>query len=559
MDEVLSFFLHLFFYEDFNPRNTCGTGWTSSLVTLHIVSDFLIWFSYLAIPCILVYFIRKRKDAPFPHIVWLFGAFILSCGTTHLVGMLMFSFPMYRLDGLIKLITGFVSLATVVALVPVVPRVLAMRSPRDFELEIAERKILERALRESQLDLEKRVEARTAELHKANTQLQAEIARHKVIQNALKDTEARKTAILESALDGMVSMDHEGRIVEFNPAAERIFGYNRDEVIGQALSHILVPKPLTEVDVHERRSIEARGMGELLGKRLEWMARRADGTEFLVELSISAVRWDGPPLFTGFVRDITERKKTEALLEQHTAELARSNSDLEQFAYVASHDMQEPIRMVVSYMQLLSSNYKEKLDGKAIQYIGYAVEGSKRMQELIKGLLSYSRIGRATESYQPIDTNTSLATALRNLRQIVLETDAQITYERLPTVMGDATQMIQVFQNLIGNAIKFVEGKRPEVSISAASNGESWVFSIKDNGIGVEPRQYQRIFQIFQRLNERERFPGSGIGLATCKKIIERLGGRIWVESQPGSGSTFYFTMPQSPRSSGFRAIASSV
>lgn len=662
----MDFFRHLFDYSDFNPRNTCGAGWNDGLLWAHVVSDCLIWFSYLAIPCVLVYFVRKRRDSPFPHLFWLFGAFILSCGTTHLVAMFMFSYPMYRLDALIKIITATVSLGTVVALIPATPKFLAMRSPSELEAEIAERKLVEAALKQSRIELEQRVQDRTAELNEANKHLQNEIAKHQAMGKALQEAQARQAAILESALDCIITIDRESKIVEFNPAAEKVFGYRRAEVLGQHLAQVIIPPALRDRHTQGLARFFATGSSSILGRRLELPAMRADGTEFLSEISISIVHWDGPPLFTGFLRDITERKRaeerfriaveaapngmlmvnadgkmvlvnqvaakmfgyrreeltgqpldvlvpsrfrdqhpthrnaffnspeprpmgagrdlfglrkagdeipveiglnpidtpeglfvlasiiditerkrTEEKLAQHAAELARSNADLEQFAYVASHDMQEPIRMVVSYMQLLETRYKGKLDEKAVKYIEFSVDGAKRMQEMIKGLLNYSRVGKTSESYQPINTSSALETALKNLRQVIDDSKALITSDRLPTVMGDATQLVQVFQNLVSNAIKFRGEGTPSVQISVAPQEGYWRFSVRDNGIGIEPRSQYRIFQIFQRLHDREQYPGSGIGLAICKKIVERMGGKIWIESALGCGTTFYFTLPQ--------------
>jgi light-regulated signal transduction histidine kinase (bacteriophytochrome) len=238
------------------------------------------------------------------------------------------------------------------------------------------------------------------------------------------------------------------------------------------------------------------------------------------------------------VEDITKRKAAEA-------ELARSNRDLEQFAYVSSHDLQEPLRMVTGFMQLFEQRYNSLLDETGAQYVHFAVEGARRMQQLIDDLLSYSRVGSKARELVPVDAAKPLAEALANLKARIEENTAVLTVGRLPVVRADERQLAQLFQNLVGNALKFHGGRTPKICIDAHRDGGQWVFSVKDEGIGIDPEHYERIFMIFQRLHTREEYPGTGIGLAICKKIVERHGGRIWVESEEQRGSTFFFTLPE--------------
>jgi light-regulated signal transduction histidine kinase (bacteriophytochrome) len=252
------------------------------------------------------------------------------------------------------------------------------------------------------------------------------------------------------------------------------------------------------------------------------------------------------------VRDISERKRVELELEQsinglaETArELERSNRDLEQFAYVASHDLQEPLRQVRAFVKLLRDRHSDKFDAKAAQYFEFVNEGAARMSDLVQGLLAYSRVGAKDERKQPIACQKAMETALANLQAGIAESRARITHDDLPTVVAEPTQLSQLFQNLIGNAVKFRrDGQDPEIPVGCCRDDGHWLFRVKDNGIGIDPDYHGKVFLIFQRLHGREKYSGTGIGLAICKKIVEQHGGRIWIESKAGEGSTFCFTLP---------------
>jgi light-regulated signal transduction histidine kinase (bacteriophytochrome) len=271
---------------------------------------------------------------------------------------------------------------------------------------------------------------------------------------------------------------------------------------------------------------------------------RKDGSEFPVEISLSPLVSDEGMLVSSTIRDVTERKQTEDALKRSAADLARSNAELEQFAYVASHDLQEPLRAVSSCVQLLQQRYQGQLDARADELITHTVDGSIRMQTLIHDLLAYARVSTRGRDLEPIDSEIVLNEALSNLATVIQESGGVVTHGPLPTIVADPTQLRQVFQNLIGNAIKYRGERPPEVHIDVEHRAGEWQFTLRDNGIGIDPQYFERIFGIFQRLHTRREYPGTGIGLALCKKIIERHGGRIWVASKPEEGSTFCFTIP---------------
>ncbi|MFB0517363.1 MAG: ATP-binding protein, partial [Candidatus Neomarinimicrobiota bacterium] len=243
------------------------------------------------------------------------------------------------------------------------------------------------------------------------------------------------------------------------------------------------------------------------------------------------------------MEDITRRKVAEEALIEQSEALKRSNQELEQFAYITSHDLQEPLRMVSGYSQLLARRYQGKLDADADEFIAYLVDGANRMKRLINDLLTYSRVQRAGRDFEPTDSEAALDQALANLHAAIEEQGAEVSHDPLPMVMADTSHLVQLFQNLIGNAIKFHGKDPPNIHVSAKENESKWIFSVRDNGIGIDPQYADRIFRIFQRLHGREEYPGTGIGLAICKKIVEHHGGNIWVESQPGKGSAFYFDL----------------
>jgi PAS domain S-box-containing protein len=443
--------------------------------------------------------------------------------------------------------------------------------------------------------IERLVARRTDELSEANRDLREEMDHRQRVEQRLRDSEQRFRGLVETTSDWVWEVDRDMVYTYVSPRVRDLLGYEPEEVVGK--------RPFDFMPPDEARRIEAQVAPIADAHRpfggLENVGCHKDGHRVVLESS-------GVPFFDergkflgyrGVDRDITARKQAEeslrkagerleervqertaqldqaiaalrdeieerrrteeALQEAHdeleervkerTAELARSNAELEQFAYVASHDLQEPLRMVSSYVQLLADRYQGALDEDADEFIRYAVDGAERMQRLINDLLAYSRLQTRGEPFADTDSEEALETALQNLEAAIQENGATVTHGPLPTVPADRTQLVQLFQNLVGNAIKFRGEAPPEIRVTAQDRGSAWRFAVEDNGIGIDAAETERVFRIFQRLHAREEYPGTGIGLALCKRIVERHGGTIGVQSQPGEGSTFFFTLVKEP------------
>jgi len=375
-----------------------------------------------------------------------------------------------------------------------------------------------------------------------------DISVRKAAEKHLAQMEGRYRGLLEAAPDAMVVVNQGGEIVLLNVQAEKQFGYRRDELVGQKMKS-LIPEGFAERLIADALRSAEDALAQQIGTGIELIARRKDGSDFPIEIMLSPLESAEGILVTAAIRDITARKAGEANLLVKVQELKRSNEELGQFAYIASHDLQEPLRMVASYTQLLSRRYKGKLDADADEFISFAVDGASRMQRLIQDLLAYSRVGTKGKDLLNTSSEEALQQALINLRGAIEESSALVTHDPLPAVMADEMQLVQLFQNLVGNAIKYQNPGTPRIHVSAVrSVGKKWIFSVKDNGLGIDPQYFERIFGMFQRLHKREEFAGTGIGLAICKKIVERHGGSISVESRPGQGATFRFSLAAGER-----------
>lgn len=344
--------------------------------------------------------------------------------------------------------------------------------------------------------------------------------------------------VIEYAVDGLITIDENGLIESFNPACEEIFGYKAENVMGQNIK-ILMPEPYHGEHDRYLNNYHDTGEKQIIGIGREVQGRKQDGTVFPLELSVSEISIEGRRLYSGIVRDITERKRAED-------EILRSNIELERFAYIASHDLQEPLRMVSTFTDLLREDYSDKLDDQARQYMSFTTDASKRMRALVLDLLEYSRVGAEESGFSEFDGSAQLEAVLENLKESIDETGAAITIDAMPTIFANPVRFSRLMQNLIGNGIKYrAPDRTTQIHVSAEEREIDWLFAVRDNGIGIRQEYFEQIFVIFKRLHNKNEYTGTGIGLAICKKIVANFGGRLWVESDVGKGSVFYFTVPK--------------
>jgi PAS domain S-box-containing protein len=362
-------------------------------------------------------------------------------------------------------------------------------------------------------------------------------------ESALRESEARFRSLTDLSSDWYWEQDRELRLSFHSSGFAQRSGTTSNKLLGKCRWEEPNRFPLSGTWDEHRATLEAHEPF----RDFEYVRIGDDGEQYFVSLSGVPI-YDAAGKFNGYRgvgTNITARKQAEQALRQAHDELERSNAELEQFAYVASHDLQEPLRMVSSYTQLLLRRYGERFDGDAKEFMDYIVDGAARMKQLIEDLLAYSRVGTRGREFRPVACEEALDKALINLRAAIEAGGATVTRDPLPVLKADDSQLAQLFQNLIGNALKFRGAEAPRVHVGAAEHETEWEFVVRDNGIGIEPEYFERIFLVFQRLHNKNEYPGTGIGLAICKKVVDRHGGRIWVESKPGEGSTMHFTLPK--------------
>jgi len=642
-DIMLQPIANFFNSENFMPHGHCFL-WQPEILWLHVVSDAAIVAAYFSIPFALLYFIWKRKDMPFQSVFLLFGAFILLCGTTHIMGIWVLWHPDYAVEGILKALTAIASITTFFAIVRLIPQALALPSPAQLA-------------------------AVNQELRDANHKLAL------LYEQSQESTQSHLRTVVDNILDGLITIDERGHIESFNPACERIFGYTGAEVIGQNIK-MLMPEPYHGGHDGYLHHYVTTGEAKIIGTAgREVQAKRKDGSIFPMDLAVSAFQLAGIRHFSGIIRDITtrkqfeernallaavvassddaiisktlegmitswnesaerlfgysageamgqninliippekmeeaqhiieqlsqgtqiqhfeterlnknreyipialtispirntmgdiigaskilrditEQKKTEAKLLLYTNALERSNQELDDFAYIASHDLKEPLRGLFNNAKFLEEDYSDKLDAKGIgrlQRLGYLCQ---RMEQLINDLMYFSRLGRQELAIVPTELNGVIDDIASMMEITLKEQNAIITVPRLlPEIICDKTRVTEIFRNLITNAVKYNDREKKMIEVGyidemiTRSGVEKRVFYVRDNGIGIEEEFYEDIFRIFKRLNEEDdNKKGTGVGLTFVRKIVDRHGGRIWLESKPGEGTTFYFTIIQ--------------
>ncbi len=614
--------------------------WDPGLVWLHVISDSLIALAYFAIPVMLVWFVRRRRDVPFTWMFVLFGVFIVACGTTHLMEVWNIWHANYWVDGVIKAITAAASVPTAILLAQMMPRALSlpnvsqwMQANAQLEKEVRERRDIELQLRTSEavyreqaelLDLtddaifirdmedkivfwnrgaerlygwradevrgklartilQKRfpqplaqIEAEVSErgswegelIHRSRSGGEIIVSSRWVLRRDLagnptailesnRDITRRATqeqmfrTLLESAPDAMVIVDDVGCIQMINAQTEKLFGYSREELVGQRVE-CLMPERFRPQHIHHRQGYSQSPRSRAMGVGLDLYGRRKNGTEFPIEISLSPIKTVGGTLVASAIRDVTDRRLAEEALESNRNALAQSNvqliaanKELEAFSYSVSHDLRAPVRHIDGFARLLGETYGEEMPQQLRHYLERILAAADHMGRLVDSLLNLARIGRKELIRQEAVSLGDLAR--RAVSDFSAETEVRGIEWRihaLPAVSCDPELLTLVFSNLLSNALKFTRKvEHPVIQVGTQVNGTRVTIFVRDNGVGFDARYADKLFGVFQRLHREEDFEGTGIGLATVQRIVQRHGGDVWAESTPGQATTFYFTL----------------
>lgn len=516
---------------DYVPHGYC-IGWWTPLVSVFVVADLLIFFSYFSMPVGLLYFAKRRQDFPYKWLLWMYAAFILSCGSTHLMDVVVLWRPFYGVDALLKALTALVSVATAFAMWPLLPHALRLPSPHQLrqsnlalEAEITERKRAEAALKE------------------AKEAAEAGLIEERILM----------ASIVESSEDAIIAESLSGIVTSWNQGATRMLGYSAEEMMGRSLLETVV----AELRSEEEGILSTIASGGSI-KHVESTRVRKDGIRIAVSVSVSPVRNKAGEIVGAakILRDITERKAAEAKIvelnssleiriRERTSELRAANEELEAFAYAVSHDLRAPLRGMLSFSNILADEHAENLVPDARECVEHITRASRNMGQLIDGLLTLSRVTRGALQREPVNLS-DMAERLREELQRA-EPQRSVAWDIEPnlTVHGDGRLLESVMRNLIGNSWKYTaKCVAPRITVAARADGSSRGVCVSDNGAGFDMAFAEQLFQPFRRLHRQDEFPGLGIGLATVLRIIHRHGGSIQASGEPDRGASFWFTLP---------------
>lgn len=525
MKEIAEFFSRLFDSSDWPPRWHCGK-WSDLHVWTYIISDLLIWSAYFTIPIVILRFISKRSDIKFIRLYFLFAAFILTCGITHLLDAISFWIPAYRLNALARLITGILSWTTIYFIIKNLPVAFSLRSQEALEIEIEQRKIAEEKYRSLNLELSQRIEERTAEL-----------------QKMARENYQYKYALEESCIVAIT--DQKGIIKSVNQNFCNISKFSREELLGN--DHRIINSGF-----HRKEFIRELWTTIANGKiwRGEIKNKAKDGTLYWVDTTIVPFLdvKNKPYQYVAIRSDITQRKLVEE--ENRTLNIELENrvrertEELESFSFSVSHDLRAPLRAINGYTRILEEDYLKSFDPEGVRLLGKVQKNAKKMGVLIDNMLEFSRLGKKDLRKSEIDMNELVTTVLADIGTSD-NPQVEIKIRKLHPVYADRAMMIQVLSNLISNSIKYSsKTKNAVVEISSEQQDNEVIYTLQDNGVGFDMEYVDKLFGVFQRLHSQEEFTGTGVGLAMAKTIIQKHGGRIWAESQLGVGATFYFALP---------------
>lgn len=499
----------LFDTSDFPARWHCG-NWTDLHGWVHIVSDLLTFGAYTSIPLVLAYFVRKRRDVPFPRIFYLFCAFIFACGTVHLVEAAIFWWPVYRFSALMKATTAIVSWATVAAMVPVLPR--AMNLPG---------------------------------LQKVNEDLQHEIEERRHIEAFLRESESRFRAVVNTAVDSIVTINAAGHIIFANPAVEELFGYSRDQLLGRNVN-MLMPSPDRENHDGYLAKYMRTGEARIIGIGREVIGRRADGSTFPMYLSIGEFEQNGERFFTGIIHDLTERKNFEIALQRANEELQQKRDEMEEFLSIVAHDLKHPIVSIQGLLTIMKKDAADRLSDDDHANVDLALGECTRMKERLGRLNELRRINRVEVHMERVNLRQFIQRSIDAFRTRIADQKVVVDIDAPEAELNLARSLVdETLANLIDNALNYgCESDGGRIQITGRLDDHACTIAVRDHGPGIDPRHHERVFEPFRRLPNPRNMPGSGMGLAAARRLIQRAGGQIALESAPGRGTTFILEIP---------------